>query len=112
MNHEETVYVTYDLDQTGKQPHKVIYRGAKKVVIPGEVLSWEVGEYKIHDVEDAFGVKLFYRPSMRSHEVSNLPNLPYLMEEEFVVLSSYAENVQVHRENIPEEYRPGLDNAA
>ena len=95
------IYVTYDVDETGSGPNRLIYRVATEVPIQGELISWEVGEFMIRDVEHLFGVKLRYRPADGGP-----------IQEEIVDTSGYAQNVQVFVGAIPHEYEQTLPRAA
>ena len=100
----KVVYVTYDLQESGFTPREpVIYRGAKETGIDGDVVRWEVGEFKRAWGRDVYAVRILYRP--RGMWAGAL-------KEELVEVPADAQNVQVHQASLPPEYQAGLKSAA
>jgi hypothetical protein len=99
---EQDVYVTYDIDETGGGRNAVLYRAAKKIPIRGRVISWVIGEFKIRDVEEVYGVNLRYQAADGGGEE----------KEEIVNTSKYAQNIQVFVGRLPAIYQEALQRSA
>jgi hypothetical protein len=107
------VFVTYDLEESGRiEPHET-YRGAHELPVEAEtVLKWEVGEFKRAWGRDVYGVRIVFRPT-RNAFLRLIPlSSGKEISEEVVEIPANAQNVNVHVGQVPREYRNGLSSAA
>jgi hypothetical protein len=100
--HRHTVYVTYDLPQEsqGEPRNRGVY-GAKSLEIRGEVIRHEVGQFELGSGQSAMGVRLTY--ALEDEED---------LERQVIEVPPHAQNVQVHVDSLPEQYRSALGSAA
>jgi hypothetical protein len=96
-----SVYVTYDIEETGGSRNAVLSRVAKKVSIRGRVLSWKVGEFKIRGIKEVYGLNIRNRSNDDDSE-----------KEKIVDTSKYAQNVQVFVGQLPASYQEVLLTSA
>ena len=124
-----TLYVTFDLPQQSKAINEeeksprqklAVIHGARKLSIPGRLMKWEIGEHESSSGKKVYGVKVAYTGE-RSSEHPEDPGLPQHLQSatqtseertEIIEVPAHAENVQIHVDEIPELYRPSLQEAA
>jgi hypothetical protein len=120
----EILYVTYDLPQqqpeASHQGGPSVIRGAQKVSIPGRLIHWQIGEHETASGKKVSGVKIRFS-GLRASEHPEDPSLPEHLQSatqtpnekiEIVEVPSHATHVQIHKGDLPEEYRSALEEAA
>ncbi|MEW6055022.1 MAG: hypothetical protein AB1540_00270 [Bdellovibrionota bacterium] len=97
------MFITYELEQTGdglretETPPVLAY---KEFTVPGEVLSWKVGEFENPSGSNSYGVKVSYLNAEGEPEMQVIP------------VPASSRNVEVHRDKLPEKFEQAINRAA
>jgi hypothetical protein len=121
----QVMYITYDLEQRTRAGGCALYPKVKRVYIPGKVLDWQVGEFKLRSGRVVHGVKIDYeetregyhregytaRRGQRTYRVRPTEIPPTTQRFSKVVeIPEKAQNVQFHEGELPARYREALQD--
>jgi hypothetical protein len=90
------MYVLYEVPQAETHSLRVVLREAKQVIVPGRMVNYEVGEFRMATGRKVPGVRINYH-----HDETGTA---YRVEAQIVEVPSHALNVRVIDGGLPDDY--------